>query len=333
MERLPLLRQSFLFKKGDIMKELNLSANTPTEQKILDYLRQNASETLIDKINNGTPFVKDGKSLVNKKTLSGFMKYAAEEARKISEKGAAYACIDDSVVYGWAIHYFEEASIEGTLFNPDGTEYTPVAKKPVASPTPTKPKNNQPSLFDMLSKETEPSSDEPTEEDITEAQTALIEDNSSDDPSVEEICERVNKAMSEKYSPSPLYSRYKELEKEYPENILALRVGDFYEVLGDNAVKLANKLDLTLTGREAGLPERVPMIGFPYHAAEKYFSQIIALGYKISVCEGLKESPKEQPFTSIDYETGEILSDYPTTETPLVETLRAVLGDSFEVAL
>lgn len=177
----------------------------------------------------------------------------------------------------------------------------------------------------MLSKET----DEPTEEDITEAQAALNED----DPTVEEICERVDKAMSEKYSPSPLYSRYKELEKEYPENILALRVGDFYEVLGDNAVKLANELDLTLTGREVGLPERVPMIGFPYHAAEKYFAQIIALGYKISVCEGLKESPKEQPVQNIDYETGEILSGYPTTETPLVETLRAVLGNSFEVTL
>ena len=313
------------------MKELNLSANTPTEQKILDYLRQNASETLIDKINNGTPFVKDGKPLVNKKTLSGFMKYAAEEARKTSEKGAAYACIDDSVVYGWAIHYFEEASIEGTLFNPDGTKYAPAVKKPVAVSVTPKPKNNQPSLFDMLSKETDasPSTDEPTEEEITEAQTALNED----DPSVEEICDRVNKAMSEKYSPSPLYSRYKELEKEYPENILALRVGDFYEVLGDNAVKLANELDLTLTGREVGLPERVPMIGFPYHAAEKYFAQIIALGYKISVCEGLKESPKEQPVQNIDYETGEILSGGSITDTPLVETLRDVLGDSFEVAL
>ncbi len=321
------------------MKELNLSANTPTEQKILDYLRQNASETLIDKINNGTPFEKNGKSLVNKKTLSGFMKYAAEEARKISEKGAAYACIDDSVVYGWAIHYFEKDSIEGTLFNPDGTKYAPAVKKPVAVSVTPKPKNNQPSLFDMLSKETDasPSTDEPTEEDITEAQAALIEDNSSDDtaddPTVEEICERVNKAMSEKYSPSPLYSRYKELEKEYPENILALRVGDFYEVFGDNAVKLAKELSLTLTSREVGLPERVPMIGFPYHAAEKFFSQIIALGYKISVCEGLKESPKEQPSPNIDYETGEILSDYPTTETPLVEMLRAVLGDSFEVTL
>lgn len=315
------------------MKELNLSANTPTEQKFLDYLRQNASETLIDKINNGTPFKNDGKPLVNKKTLSGFMKYAAEEARKFSEKGAACACIDDSVVYGWAVHYFEEASIEGTLFNPDGTEYIPAVKKPVAVSATPKPKNNQPSLFDMLSKETEPSSDEPTEEDITEAQAALIEDNSSDDPSVEEICERVDKAVSEKYSPSPLYSRYKELEKEYPENILALRVGDFYEVFGDNAVKFSKELDLTLTSREVGLPERVPMIGFPYHAAKKYFSQIIALGYKISVCEGLKESPKEQPSPNIDYETGEILSDYPTSETPLVETLRAVLGDSFEVTL
>lgn len=122
------------------MKELNLSANTPTEQKILDYLRKNASETLIDKINNGTPFEKDGKSLINKKTLSGFMKYAAEEARKSSEKGAACACIEDSVVYGWAAHYFEEDSIEGTLFNPDGTEYTTAVKKSVAVSATPKPK-------------------------------------------------------------------------------------------------------------------------------------------------------------------------------------------------
>ena len=81
--------------------ELNLKANTPSEQKILEYLQNNASETLANKINNGTPFEKDDNPLLNKKTLSGFMKYACDEARKLAEEGTNSACIDDATVYGW----------------------------------------------------------------------------------------------------------------------------------------------------------------------------------------------------------------------------------------
>ena len=108
--------------------ELNLTANTPSEQKILEYLQNNASETLADKINNGTPFEKDGNPLLNKKTLAGFMKYACEEARKTVESGSSSACIEDSVVFGWTVHYFEEESIEGTLYTLDGEEYKPAVK-------------------------------------------------------------------------------------------------------------------------------------------------------------------------------------------------------------
>ena len=93
------------------MIKLNLKANNKQEEIILAYLQENASETLAEKINNGTPFVKDGKPLTNLKTLSGFMKYACVEARKLAEKGANCACIEDKVVFGWAIHYFEEDSI------------------------------------------------------------------------------------------------------------------------------------------------------------------------------------------------------------------------------
>lgn len=137
------------------MIELNLTANTEPEKRILEYLQNNVSEFLADKINNGTPFEKDGKQLINKKTLSDFMKYACDEARKLAEKGANSACIEDSVVYGWAIHYFEEESIVGTLYNADGTEYKPVVKaaaKPITKPvvTETKPKQVQWSLFDMV---------------------------------------------------------------------------------------------------------------------------------------------------------------------------------------
>ena len=139
--------------------ELNLTAITPAEEKILQYLKENASETLANKINNGTPFEKDGKPLLNKKTLSGFMKYACDEARKLAEKGANSACIDDATVYGWAVHYFEEESIEGTLYTLDGEEYKPAVKtkniqKSTYTPTSApKPQNQQASLFDIISQE------------------------------------------------------------------------------------------------------------------------------------------------------------------------------------
>ena len=126
------------------MKELNLVANTPPQQRIKEYLEQNASDILADKINNGVKVEKYGKTLISKKTLDGFMKYATEEARKLAEKGANYACIEDSVVFGWAIHYFEEDSIEETLYNEDGTEYSkpkpaPKKTKETPKPTPTDP--------------------------------------------------------------------------------------------------------------------------------------------------------------------------------------------------
>ena len=76
--------------------KLNLEAKNKQEELILAYLQENASETLADKINNGTPFEKDGKPLINKKTLSGFMKYAYDEARKLAEKGANCTCVKDT---------------------------------------------------------------------------------------------------------------------------------------------------------------------------------------------------------------------------------------------
>ena len=105
------------------MIKLNLEAKNNSQQRILEYLQENVSEVLAEKINNGTPFEKDNKQLINKKTLDGFMKFACDEARKQAEKGANSACIEDSVVFGWAIHYFEEDSIQGTLYNLNGTEY------------------------------------------------------------------------------------------------------------------------------------------------------------------------------------------------------------------
>ena len=102
---------------------LNLTAHNTTEERIKTYLEENVTATLAEKINFGTPIEKDGQKLVNRKTLAGFMTYATEEARKIAEKGARFACIDDATVFGWSIHYFEEEAIVGELFNLDGTPY------------------------------------------------------------------------------------------------------------------------------------------------------------------------------------------------------------------
>lgn len=144
------------------MKNLNLTANTAEQQRVKEYLEQNASDVLAEKINNGVRIEKDGKTLINKKDLDGFMKYAYEEARKLA-KGASCACIADDVVFGWAVHYFEEDSIEGTLYNEDGTVYSKPAPAPKpkkeskpSAPKEEKPKkdkkalsDNQFSLFDL----------------------------------------------------------------------------------------------------------------------------------------------------------------------------------------
>lgn len=160
--------------------ELNLTAQNKQEELVLKYLRDNASETLADKINNGTPFEKDGHLLLNKKTLAGFMKYACDEARKLAEKGANSTFIDDQTVYGWAIHYFEEESIEGTLYTIDGTEYKPTVKRiesntVKAKPEPKKQENVQFSFFDNL-----------TEQDVKDNET----DNSSVDTDENEVIEQ-----------------------------------------------------------------------------------------------------------------------------------------------
>ena len=134
--------------------KLNLETKTKEQQRIKAYLEENASEILADKINNGVHIQKDGKMLLNKKTLDGFMKFACDEAKKQAEKGASCACIEDDVVFGWAVHYFEEDSVEGTLYDEDGGEYRPgkvVRQSPAPSVSlPPKEEAPQMSLFDML---------------------------------------------------------------------------------------------------------------------------------------------------------------------------------------
>ena len=110
-------------------------------------------------------------------------------------------------------------------------------------------------------------------------------------------------------STSPVYRKYLDVQDRYPQAIIAMRLGDFYEVFGKNAEVLANELPLTLTGRDCGLESRVPMVGFPYHTAEMYFGKILSNGHTLVVMENddeVRELPSAQ---GVDLETGEILSE------------------------
>ena len=145
------------------MIELDLKTNNKSEELVKQYLQENISQSLADKINNGVKIQKDNKTLISKKDLSGFMKYANNEARKLAQKGASGACIEDKTVYSWAIHYFEEDTIKGNLFNEDGSEYKPIVKTNKTTTStkvePKKEENKQETLFDIFdfnnNKETE----------------------------------------------------------------------------------------------------------------------------------------------------------------------------------
>lgn len=309
--------------------ELNLKANTPSEQKILEYLQNNASETLADKINNGTPFEKDGKPLINKKTLTGFMKYACEEARKTVENSSSSACVEDSVVYGWAVHYFEEESIEGALYTLDGEEYKPTVKveniqKSTYTPTSTpKLQNQQASLFDIISQENKIA-------DTTKNEAKPpIQDNT--------VPTKETPKVETKQTLSPVYTDYKSLKEKYSGYVIAYRLGDFYEILGKDAVTIASELDLTLTGRECGLTYRIPMVGFPYHAAEAYFAKIVKK-HNLVICENDKEIQLIDKVNLdnnrlIDQDTGEILNQKDYTTNNMIKTLYSIFGNDIEVKL
>ena len=337
--------------------ELNLTAQNKQEELVLKYLQNNASETLADKINNGTPFEKDGHSLTNKKTLAGFMKFACDEARKIADKGASSAYVDDATVYGWAIHYFEEESIEGTLYTLDGAEYKPIIKR-VESNTvkakiqPLKQQNIQFSLFDKFEENDVKDSTNDTLSDESDTNNEKASDS-------KQPTETVAEHVKEQPKGNQTYRDYMLYQSERPTAIVALRLGDFYEVFGDNAVALGNELALIITSRDVGLESRIPMIGFPYHAAENYFAKIVKRHDLYII-----ETPYDTQFIPcvnrvdnrlIDEDTGDIIcedlteddmrkfdgdieepreiyeSKQPTVDNEIIAKLKAVFGNTLIV--
>ena len=317
------------------MINLNLKAKNTEQELVKKYLEENASETLAEKINNGVRIEKDGKTLINKKTLEGFMKYASDEARKQAEKGASAACVRSDVVFGWTIHYFEEESIEGKLYNEDGTEYKapkPVVKKTTTAPTSTytppvakKPESDQLSLFDFTS-DTPVITD--TEEMVEESVEETVEETINEEPIIEQP------------KISPLYTKYMALVEKYPTTLITLRVGDFYEIFGDAAERVAEKLELTLTSRDFGLEERVPMVGFPYHRVDVYRDKIRQFS-SIAIAEGedniqfYLQFQKDGSDLQVNTETGEVTESNKVDDrvNDLIGILFGILKDDLEVRL
>ena len=88
---------------------------------------------------------------------------------------------------------------------------------------------------------------------------------------------------------SPMMQQYFALKEKYPDCVLFFRLGDFYEMFFDDAIRISRELELTLTGRDCGLKERAPMCGIPYHSVDMYLKRLVERGYKIAICEQLTD--------------------------------------------
>ncbi len=90
---------------------------------------------------------------------------------------------------------------------------------------------------------------------------------------------------------TPMMTQYLETKKQYPDCILFYRLGDFYEMFFEDALKASKALEITLTGKDCGLKERAPMCGVPFHAVDSYLNKLVQKGFKVAIAEQM-EDPK-----------------------------------------
>ncbi|MDD4584787.1 MAG: DNA mismatch repair protein MutS, partial [Bacilli bacterium] len=88
---------------------------------------------------------------------------------------------------------------------------------------------------------------------------------------------------------TPMMSQYLKIKENYQDTLILFRLGDFYELFFDDAVIASKELELVLTGRDAGVKDRVPMCGVPYHAIDSYIDKLIKRGYKVGIVEQLED--------------------------------------------
>ena len=114
-----------------------------------------------------------------------------------------------------------------------------------------------------------------------------------------------------KVAETPLMTQYKEMKKKHPDAILMFRVGDFYEMMGEDAVKASEILKITLTRRRNGKAGSIELAGFPHHALDTYLPKLVRAGQRVAICEQL-EDPKQKQ--KEEYKPTEIITPPQTVE-------------------
>ncbi len=105
---------------------------------------------------------------------------------------------------------------------------------------------------------------------------------------------------------SPMMKQYIDIKKNYKEVFLFYRVGDFYELFFEDAINASRELDITLTGKSAGLEERVPMAGVPHHSVRSYIDKLLNKGFKVAVCDQMEDAKEAKGM--VRREVTEVLS-------------------------
>ena len=119
------------------------------------------------------------------------------------------------------------------------------------------------------------------------------------------------KSKAAKVAETPLMTQYREMKKRHPDAILMFRVGDFYEMMGEDAVKASEILKITLTRRRNGKAGSIELAGFPHHALDTYLPKLVRAGQRVAICEQL-EDPKQKQ--KEEYKPTEIITPSPTVE-------------------
>lgn len=235
--------------------------------------------------------------------------YNAAKNNKNKTQNVKAVAKEGTTILDEAIKYFNDDKIIGELYDESGKLYkkAPELPKEIAKATKTmavaqKKEPDKPQQFTLFSlleenKVQQPiaietprveqpkqeailfsdSPDDVKEEDDEENNEYGEPDDEEETPCAFDVDMETGEILSPQISQpqgSPLYQKYMYFQNQNPQAVIAYRLGDFFEIFGDNAIKVSNRLELILTGRDFGLIERIPMIGFPYHASDTYFRKI-----------------------------------------------------------